>query len=101
VLAELPARLKELYGDRLVRLVLFGSQARGDAGSDSDIDVMVILNMAVTREVEDYVNDSAWEVGLAHGVVVVPITVSRYDWEEGLLSSSLLAIAVRQEGVTV
>ncbi len=83
------------------RLVLFGSRARGDAEPDSDLDVMVILNTPVDREVEDYVNDCAWEVGLEHSIVVVPVTVSRLDWEEGLLSSSLLAIAVRQEGVTV
>jgi len=101
VLAELHARLKELYGERLVRLVLFGSQARDDASQDSDIDALVLLNATVTREVEDSVNDCAWEAGLAHGAVVVPVTVSRYDWEEGLLSSSLLAIAVRQEGITV
>jgi predicted nucleotidyltransferase len=81
--------------------VLFGSRARGDAAPHSDLDVLVILNTPVGREVEDYVNDCAWEVGLEHGIVVVPVTVSRLDWEEGLLSSSLLAIAVRQEGVTV
>ncbi|MCX6841335.1 MAG: nucleotidyltransferase domain-containing protein [candidate division WOR-3 bacterium] len=93
--AKLQARL------HLSRLVLFGSRARGDAAPDSDLDILVILNAVVDREAEDYVNDSAWEVGLAHGVVIVPVTVSRYDWEEGLLSSSLLAIAVKQEGITV
>ena len=33
----------EHYGDRLVDVVLFGSQARGDAAPGSDIDVMVVL----------------------------------------------------------
>jgi predicted nucleotidyltransferase len=32
-----------VYGERLVRLVLFGSQARGDAEPGSDIDVLVVL----------------------------------------------------------
>ncbi len=36
-------RLDALYGDRLVRLVLFGSHARGEAREDSDIDVLVVL----------------------------------------------------------
>jgi predicted nucleotidyltransferase len=31
ILAKLRQRLEALYGERLVRLVLFGSQARGDA----------------------------------------------------------------------
>jgi len=99
ILHQLKVKLQKRLS--LNRLVLFGSRARGDADPDSDLDVLVILNMPVSREVEDYVNDCAWEVGLEHGIVVVPVTVSRLDWEEGLLSSSLLAIAVRQEGVTV
>lgn len=98
ILSQLRAKLQSRLP--LNRLVLFGSRARGDADADSDLDVLVILDEAVTREAEDYVNDCAWEVGLAHGIVVVPVTVERHDWEEGLLSSSLLAIAVGREGVT-
>lgn len=43
ILNELRGRLIEHYGDRLVDVVLFGSQARGDATPGSDIDVMVVL----------------------------------------------------------
>ncbi len=43
VLAELRQRLQKLYGPRLVRMVLFGSRARGDAKPGSDIDVLVVL----------------------------------------------------------
>lgn len=44
VLANFRAALNEMYGARLERVVLFGSQARGDARSDSDYDVAVFLN---------------------------------------------------------
>ena len=43
ILTELRHRFEELYGERLVNLVLFGSQARGDAEPGSDIDVLVVL----------------------------------------------------------
>ena len=43
VLMTLRRQLQELYGDRLVKLLLYGSQARGDASSWSDIDVLVVL----------------------------------------------------------
>jgi uncharacterized protein len=43
VLRRLKAELERLYGDRLERVLLFGSRARGDARPDSDWDVAVFL----------------------------------------------------------
>jgi len=47
ILVDVRQRLESLYGDRLVKLVLFGSQARGDAEPGSDIDVLVVLKGSV------------------------------------------------------
>jgi uncharacterized protein len=43
ILARFRAALNALYGDRLERVVLYGSRARGDARPDSDYDVAVFL----------------------------------------------------------
>jgi predicted nucleotidyltransferase len=43
VLERFRTSLRELYGDRLERAVLFGSRLRGDARPDSDYDVAVFL----------------------------------------------------------
>jgi predicted nucleotidyltransferase len=43
ILKRFRAALDEIYGDRIERVVLFGSGARGDAGDDSDYDVAVFL----------------------------------------------------------
>ena len=43
VLSRFRAALDEIYGDRIERVVLFGSRARGDAHADSDYDVAVFL----------------------------------------------------------
>lgn len=42
-LIQFRAAINELYGDRIERVVLFGSRARGDAQPDSDYDVAVFL----------------------------------------------------------
>lgn len=42
-LARFRAAVTEIYGERLERVVLFGSRARGDPGQDSDYDVAVFL----------------------------------------------------------
>jgi uncharacterized protein len=44
ILAMFRAALDEMYGARLERVVLFGSQARGDADPDSDYDIAVFLH---------------------------------------------------------
>ena len=54
ILSQLKTQLQNLYGDRLVNIVLFGSQARGDAVFGSDIDVLVVLKgpVKVGEEIE-------------------------------------------------
>ena len=49
---RLKARLAEAYGPRFAGLVLYGSYARGEAGPDSDVDLLVVLNGPVDRWAE-------------------------------------------------
>lgn len=52
ILAQFRAALVEIYGDRLDRVVLFGSRARGDEREDSDYDVAVFLKSLSDRWAE-------------------------------------------------
>jgi uncharacterized protein len=52
ICATLRHYLEALYGDRLGVIVLYGSQARGDAQETSDIDILVTLH-----QVFDYVTE--------------------------------------------
>jgi predicted nucleotidyltransferase len=47
ILTQLRSHFEQLYGDRLTEMVLYGSQARGDAHPDSHIDVLVVLKAPV------------------------------------------------------
>ena len=80
------------------RVVLFGSRARGDADADSDMDVLVIVD-DLTDLIEDFVSQCAWEAGFENDIVLVPVVFSRNDWENGPERYSLLAEAIKSEGV--
>ena len=40
---EVKQALTELYGERLDRVILYGSYARGDFHAESDVDYLVVL----------------------------------------------------------
>jgi len=44
VLTELQKKLNDLFSDKLKKIILFGSYARRDYDSESDVDVLVIID---------------------------------------------------------
>jgi predicted nucleotidyltransferase len=49
ILQSIRTALSAIYGDRIERVVLFGSRARGDARGDSDYDIAVFLEDLTDR----------------------------------------------------
>jgi uncharacterized protein len=52
ILKRYRATLSEIYGERLERVVLFGSRARGNARPDSDYDIAIFLKALPDRWAE-------------------------------------------------
>lgn len=52
ILTPLREYLQQEYQERLGRIILFGSQARGDATSASDIDDLIVLQDPVNASAE-------------------------------------------------
>jgi predicted nucleotidyltransferase len=73
------ANLHRQYGDRLVRVVLFGSKARGDFDVESDLDVLVVLHDGDWR-LRDGVALAAFEPMIENGVVLSPLIVDIADY---------------------
>lgn len=70
-------RVRAELGDRLIELRVFGSKARGDATSESDIDVLVVVPTGLDRRrLQDEVTDLAFDVNLAHDVYISPRVVT-------------------------
>ncbi len=63
-LARFRTALRERFGDRLRELVLFGSQARGEATEESDVDLLVVVD-GLTEAERREVLDLGWAAGAA------------------------------------
>lgn len=97
LLGALRLRLGVLYGDRLDRLVLYGSHARGDARPGSDVDLAVVLRGPVDAADEvDRTADLVADLVLDHGRFVSLYPLSDADF---LAADRAVVRAVREEGV--
>ena len=93
-LGELADGVRRHFGSRVADITLFGSRARGEGRDDSDLDVLVRL-VALTREDRRIVQDLAFDVGLARGLVISPLLADPHTWRADLP----LGQAIEREGV--
>jgi len=99
ILTELRRCFEELYGERLVQLVLFGSQARGDAKPGSDIDVLVVLKESVDFEIENQqMSEIVAQLSLRYTEVINCIFVDENAFQH---SQEPLLRNIRREGAMI
>jgi len=99
-LQNIREKLEAHYGDRLRDVVLYGSEARGVASSDSDIDVLCILDgpINVWNELETII-DATYSLQLEYLDRMIHIMpCSNEDYEQG--KTPFLRFA-REEGITL
>ncbi|HZT87811.1 MAG TPA: nucleotidyltransferase domain-containing protein [Stellaceae bacterium] len=96
ILKRFRAALDELYGDRIERVVLFGSRARGEAHSQSDYDVAVFLHdfndlSAEINRLADIETDMLYDSGVV--INALPLPAGSYRDRTGFMHE------LRRDGV--
>jgi predicted nucleotidyltransferase len=97
ILRELSEALRERYRERFVGLWLYGSQARGEAGPESDIDVLLVLTHSERPVLEvDRCVDILADMNLRYGVLlsVLPVEQSQLRDAEGPFWRNVRAEAI-------
>lgn len=99
ILTQLKSEFEMLYGTRLVKMILYGSQARGDAEFGSDIDVLVVLKGPVNPGEEiKRTSDIVTDICLQNTEVISCFYMdeARFQHHNGPLLRN-----VRKEGITL
>ena len=94
---EVRIRLTKELGQP-VKVIMFGSQARGDATKESDIDLLVILP-TIDAKTTRLASDVAWEVGFEMERVISTVVTTRAELEHGAMGANPLVLNVEREGV--
>ncbi|MCI7169758.1 nucleotidyltransferase domain-containing protein [bacterium] len=69
------SQIKMMLGDQFSKMILYGSYARGDYQSNSDVDILILAKMSESeiKVIENEIFDLAFDVEMETGVDISPI----------------------------
>lgn len=84
LLLQVARHSKEVFGDKLEKVILYGSYARGDYDEESDIDVMIMVDLPPEKlsKYREKILDFCVDLNLEHLVVIMPKLQSKQLFEE-------------------
>ncbi len=75
VLGELVEGILSILESQVIRIVLYGSVARGTNTAESDVDIALLLNGNLSRETEDKLSDLIVDLNLKYDIVLSVIDI--------------------------
>ena len=90
--------LRAKLGPRLKQVVLFGSQARGDAREGSDYDFLVVVDER-TRNIREMVLDAGVEMLNRYDQLFASLLYSEDEWRDS--QQFPIGWNIRREGIVV
>ena len=72
VLQDLKKHLSHHFGNEVVNVILFGSQATGKEHPDSDYDVLILLKSRYDWQTKGKIIDLCYDIDLKHDIIIDP-----------------------------
>lgn len=98
ILNELRDNLKEIIGSRTIKLILYGSRARGDYDDESDIDIAIIVR-GLTRELKKRIIDVVVDIEIKYLTPLSTLLLSEEDFELLKKRERRIALDIEREGI--
>ena len=78
LLREYADSLRSLYGRHLKAVILYGSYARGDFTEESDVDIMVLVDLdnEDIKQKSRILSDLTYDYNFDHGLMIMPQVVN-------------------------
>jgi len=85
----------------VVRILLFGSKARGDDRPESDIDLLVLTSRKLSWAERKAICGDIYELQLRYDVLLSPLVVSEVQWDSGVYQVLPIYHEVLEQGIAV
>lgn len=102
LLTDYLAEIKKIYGVHLKSVILYGSYARGDYTQDSDVDIMILVDLK-DEELDQYadaLSELGFEYNVDHDIWMMPV-VKNIEHFQHWVAAYPFYKNVQKEGVTV
>lgn len=96
------AEIHNIYGSHVKQIILYGSYARGDYTADSDVDIMILLDIS-DMEIKDYrhqLSDMTYDFNLDHDLDIKPIAKNEEHFLQWIENYPFYA-NIQKEGVSL
>jgi predicted nucleotidyltransferase len=99
ILEEVKQKLREIYGENLKSVILYGSHARGDFADGSDIDIIIVLKEMKQPflERERYFG-AIWELDLKYDTVISIVPLGEEEYRTRRMP---LILNAKREGIPI
>ena len=102
LLEQYVAEIKKIYGSHVREIILYGSYARGDFKLDSDVDIMILLDMS-DLELKSYsraLSYMTYDFNMDNELDIKPIAKSQAHFEKWVDNYPFYA-NIQKEGVVL